>query len=99
MLYPVHVKGACHKKVLLFFFSLCHITALPISGCTSHTQHPDSGQKGEGHQVGHDRIALVKVTDRYVMDLDGLYFVSLLLLVQGFQVAQGECDLFILKLL
>lgn len=87
------------NRCVFFFFSLRHITALPISGCTSQRQHPHSGQKGEGHQVEHDRVALVKVTDRYGMGLDGLCFISLLLLAHSFQVAQGECDLFIFYLL
>lgn len=33
-----------------------------------------------------------------MMGFDGLCFVFLLLLAQGFQVAQGECDLSISKL-
>lgn len=92
------MKGVTIKSC----FTLCHITgALPTPGCTgqSQRQHLHLGQSGEGCQVEHERVAVVKVTDRYVMGLHGLCFVSLLLLAQGFQVVQGECDLLIFNLL
>lgn len=38
----------------------------------------------------HERADFVKVTPKYTMGLNGLCFVSLLLLAQGLQLAQGK---------
>lgn len=46
----------------------------------------------------HERADFVKVTPKYTMGLNGLSFVSLLLLAQGFQLAQGKRVLLIFKI-